>query len=123
MALGDPPEQHSLFVMSVTDMVLESQEWNMILGQLDRDGRKTNAAIDPFMPSQEDTDAAICIVAVEAERRGRVMDALRLFDLAHVSNFFLVFSFLLMMMIRARARARERKREREGGRERRERKN
>lgn len=103
---SDEHVQRSLFFVCVTDMVLESQEWNMVLGQLDRDGRKTSAAIDCFLPDEKDITTMIDTVAREAERRGRIMDALRLYDLGHVgsclfwycvclSSFFFLFLSLL----------------------------
>jgi hypothetical protein len=100
----DDGERQNLFEHCVTNIVLETQEvrlgrycfvmkganqcrlcvqWSLILGRTDRDGAKIKGALDSFLP-QEQMLAVISNMASEAEQRGRLLDALHLYELGEV---------------------------------------
>ena len=68
-----------LFSACVSDLVLESREFEMLLGQIQSDGTRKPGCLDKF---QKDSSAIISFVASEAEGRGLYEDAVRLYDLA-----------------------------------------
>eukprot|EP00052_Salpingoeca_macrocollata_P016802 m.135689 g.135689 ORF g.135689 m.135689 type:complete len:848 (+) comp20170_c0_seq2:149-2692(+) len=73
----------SLFVQSLTDLVIETREWATILGEIDASGHRQPAEIDIFCTTDSEKTQVMLQVAQEAESRGRVLDALRLYDLAN----------------------------------------
>ncbi|KAM8947376.1 nuclear pore complex protein Nup93 [Pelodytes ibericus] len=69
----------NLFLRCVSDLVIESREFDMLLGKLEKDGRKRPGAIDKF---RKDTDSIISQVASVAEHKGLFEEAAKLYDLA-----------------------------------------
>uniref|UniRef100_A0A8C5Q147 Nuclear pore complex protein Nup93 n=1 Tax=Leptobrachium leishanense TaxID=445787 RepID=A0A8C5Q147_9ANUR len=69
----------NMFLRTVSDLVIESREFDMLLGKLEKDGRKKPGAIDKF---RKDTDSIISHVASVAEHKGLFEEAAKLYDLA-----------------------------------------
>ena len=73
----------NLFMSCVSELVLETREFEMLLGQLSRDGSRKPGAIDKF---HGDTQKIMELVARDTENKGLFEDAVKLYDLAGVSN-------------------------------------
>lgn len=71
------------FNICVSELVMESREFEMLLGRVQPDGSIKPGCVDKF---QSDTSEVIDFVAEEAEARGLCEDAIRLYDLAKVRN-------------------------------------
>lgn len=71
----------NLFMSCVGELVLESREFDLLLGQLMPDGTRTPGLVDKF-GGLVDTGAIIELVARDSEERGLLEDAVRLYDLA-----------------------------------------
>ena len=75
------PQAQDLFCACVGDLVMESREFEMLLGRIEPDGSRRPGCIDKF---QKETSEVISFVADGAEKRGLYEDAIRLHDLAKV---------------------------------------
>jgi len=69
----------NLFMSCVSELVLETREFDMLLGQLNKDGTRRPGAIDKF---HGDTQKIIELVAKDTENKGLIEEAVRLYDLA-----------------------------------------
>ncbi|XP_055955710.1 nuclear pore complex protein Nup93 [Patella vulgata] len=69
----------NLFISCVSELVLETREFEMLLGKLERDGSRRAGAIDKF---NRDTHKIIKHVAEDTESKGLFEDAIRLYDLS-----------------------------------------
>lgn len=69
----------SLFMSCVSELVLETREFDMLLGQLGKDGSRRPGAIDKF---NGETQKIIELVAKDTENKGLLEDAVKLYDLA-----------------------------------------
>ncbi|KAI1890011.1 hypothetical protein AGOR_G00168810 [Albula goreensis] len=88
---GDPPmyfyflrnekdsQGENMFMRCVSELVIESREFDMLLGRLEKDGSRKPGAIDKFAG---DTRAIISKVALEAENKGLFEEAVKLYELA-----------------------------------------
>ena len=74
-------QDRDLFSTCVSELVMESREFEMLLGKIQPDGSRKPGCIEKF---QKDTSEVISFVAAEAERKGLYEDAVRLYDLAKV---------------------------------------
>ncbi len=74
-------QNKDLFNACVSDLVMESREFEMLLGKVQPDGTIKPGCVDKF---QGDTSQVISFVAEEAEEKGLYEDAIRLYDLAKV---------------------------------------
>lgn len=68
----------SFFMSCVSELVLETKEFEMLLGKIERDGNRKAGAIDKF---HGDTQKIIERVAKDTENKGLFEDAVRLYDL------------------------------------------
>lgn len=75
------PQDQDLFSACLSELVMESREFEMLLGKILPDGSRKPGCIDKF---QRDTSEIISFVAAEAEAKGLYEDAVRLYDLARV---------------------------------------
>ena len=75
------PQDQDLFSACVGDLVMESREFEMLLGRIEPDGSRRPGCIDKF---QKETSEVIGFVADGVEKRGLYEDAIRLYDLAKV---------------------------------------
>lgn len=73
--------------MCVSELVMESREFEMLLGSVQPDGSIKPGCVHKF---QSDTSQIISFVAEEAEGKGLYEDAIRLYDLAQVCNLYFV---------------------------------
>lgn len=71
----------NLFMSCVGELVLESREFDLLLGQLMSDGSRSPGLVDNF-GGLVDAGAIIQLVARDSEDRGLLEDAVRLYDLA-----------------------------------------
>ncbi|UYV77860.1 NUP93, partial [Cordylochernes scorpioides] len=69
-----------LFVTSVTELVQETKEYEMLLGKMEPDGCRKPGLLDKF---QEDTGKIIEMVARDSEAKGNIEEAIQLYDLAN----------------------------------------
>uniref|UniRef100_A0A673XI13 Nuclear pore complex protein Nup93 n=1 Tax=Salmo trutta TaxID=8032 RepID=A0A673XI13_SALTR len=69
----------NMFMCCVSELVIESREFDMLLGRLEKDGSRKPGVIDKFAG---DTRAIITKVALEAENKGLFEEAVRLYELA-----------------------------------------
>ncbi|KAM4721844.1 nuclear pore complex protein Nup93 [Rhinophrynus dorsalis] len=69
----------SMFLRCVSELVIESGEFDMLLGKLEKDGSRKPGAIDKFT---RDTKPIISQVASVAEHKGLFEEAAKLYDLA-----------------------------------------
>ncbi|KAL8622106.1 hypothetical protein ACOMHN_056591 [Nucella lapillus] len=69
----------NMFQSCVSELVLETREFEMLLGRLERDGTRRPGAIDKFC---QDTDRIIEAVARDTEAKGMFEEAVCLYDLA-----------------------------------------
>ncbi|XP_042895519.1 nuclear pore complex protein Nup93 [Parasteatoda tepidariorum] len=69
----------SLFMACISELVLETKEYEMLLGKIEPDGCRKPGAVDKFLT---DTQAIIEIVATDSESKGLYEDAIKLYDLA-----------------------------------------
>uniref|UniRef100_A0A3Q3VPM4 Nuclear pore complex protein Nup93 n=1 Tax=Mola mola TaxID=94237 RepID=A0A3Q3VPM4_MOLML len=69
----------NMFMRCVGELVIESREFDMLLGRLEKDGSRKPGVIDKFAG---DTRPIISKVALEAENKGLFEEAVRLYELA-----------------------------------------
>uniref|UniRef100_A0A8C9RRE7 Nuclear pore complex protein Nup93 n=1 Tax=Scleropages formosus TaxID=113540 RepID=A0A8C9RRE7_SCLFO len=69
----------NMFMRCVSELVIESREFDMLLGRLEKDGSRKPGVIDKFAG---DTRAIISKVASEAENKGLFEEAVKLYELA-----------------------------------------
>ncbi|MGH0132388.1 UNVERIFIED_CONTAM: hypothetical protein FKN15_049214, partial [Acipenser sinensis] len=69
----------NMFMRCVSELVIESREFDMLLGRLEKDGSRKPGVIDKFAG---DTRAIISTVAREAENKGLFEEAVKLYELA-----------------------------------------
>lgn len=73
------PRGENFFMSCVSELVLDTREFEMLLGKIERDGTRRPGAIDKF---HGDTQKIIDLVAKDTEAKGLFEDAVRLYDLA-----------------------------------------
>ncbi|XP_063801480.1 nuclear pore complex protein Nup93 [Pseudophryne corroboree] len=71
--------EKNMFLRCVSELVIESREFDMLLGKLEKDGTRKPGAIDKFT---RDTKPIIGEVAAVAEQKGLFEEAAKLYDLA-----------------------------------------
>ncbi|KAL5467639.1 hypothetical protein EMCRGX_G031900 [Ephydatia muelleri] len=77
------PHGEDLFSGCVSDLVMESREFEMLLGRVEDDGTRKPGCVDKF---KDDTQDVVEFVAMKAEQKGLYEDAIRLYDLAKKHN-------------------------------------
>ena len=87
---GPQDQDQDLFSSCLSELVMESREFEMLLGKILPDGSRKPGCIDKF---QRDTSRIISFVAAEAEKKGLYEDAVRLYDLARVRRNCIFFLF------------------------------
>ncbi|XP_071957772.1 nuclear pore complex protein Nup93-like [Antedon mediterranea] len=73
----------NLFAKCISELVTETREFEMLLGQVKEDGSRQPGAIDKF---QDNTQRIIETVAKDTENKGLFEDAVKLYDLAENSE-------------------------------------
>ena len=63
------PEGEDLFNTCISELVVESREFEMLLGKIQPDGSRKPGCVDKF---QKDTSEVISFIAAEAEKEGSV---------------------------------------------------
>lgn len=77
-------QNKEVFNMCVSELVMESREFEMLLGRVQPDGSVKPGCVHKF---QSDTSQVISFVADEAEAKGLYEDAIMLYDLAKVCTY------------------------------------
>ena len=72
----------NLFIKCLSEMVIETREFDALLGRLGEDGTRRPGAVDKF---QVNTQQILETVAKDTEAKGLFEDAVKLYDLASVS--------------------------------------
>jgi nuclear pore complex protein Nup93 len=81
---GEEKRNGNLFISCVSELVLESREFDLLLGRILEDGTKAPGLIDKFGGDGEDlSQQVISIVAEDSEGKGMFEDSIRLYDLAN----------------------------------------
>ncbi len=75
-------KNENLFMTCVSELVLESREFDLLLGFLLQDGSRSPGLIDRLQAAPQDTQRVIETVAADSERKGMFEDSVRLYDLA-----------------------------------------
>lgn len=70
-----------VFYVCVADLVMESREFELVLGRLQPDDSRKPGAVDKFL---QDSSELTGFVARQAEIQGLYEDAIRLYDLCKV---------------------------------------
>ena len=81
----------SVFTGCISELVLQSREFDLLLGRLNPDGSRTPGIVDKF---KVDVCEVTELVARDSEKKGLHEDAIKLYDLAKV-NYFLMMKKLL----------------------------
>lgn len=76
-------EGQDVFSACVADLVMETREFEMILGRIQPDGSRKPGAVDKFL---QDSSGLTSFVASQAEAQGLYEDAVRLYDLCKVGT-------------------------------------
>ncbi|GFR90684.1 nuclear pore complex protein Nup93 [Elysia marginata] len=71
--------EENLFMSCVSELVLETREFDMLLGRMEGDGTRKSGAIDKF---KQDTQKITEMVAKDTENKGMFEDAVKLYDLS-----------------------------------------
>ena len=74
-------EGQDVFSSCVADLVMESREFEMLLGRIQPDGSRKPGAVDKFL---RDSSGLTGFVASQAEAQGLYEDAVQLYDLSKV---------------------------------------
>ncbi|RZF45349.1 hypothetical protein LSTR_LSTR002792 [Laodelphax striatellus] len=96
------PTNDSMFVECVSDLVMETREFDAILGRLGADGYRLPGLIDAFNGTEDNITAIIDRVAATAEKRGQYEDAITLYDLAGVHEKVLSLMSTLLCQVVAK---------------------
>lgn len=72
----------SLFTACVSELVLESRNFDLLLGRLEPDGSRSQGYLNHFIGTQVDTQKIIELVAQDSEGKGLHEDAVHLYELA-----------------------------------------
>lgn len=78
-------EGRSLFKICVTDLALETKEYEKLLGKMLRNGVRTKGLIDQFVDSNISADSVAELVGTTLVRKGLHEEAIDIFDIANVS--------------------------------------
>ncbi|XP_020602897.1 nuclear pore complex protein Nup93-like [Orbicella faveolata] len=73
------PQGEDLFMSCISELVLETREFEMLLGRLEPDGKRNPGCIDKF---HKDTLKIIELVAKDSAEKGLSEEAVKLYDLA-----------------------------------------
>ena len=76
-------EGQDVFSLCVAELVMESREFALVLGQQLADGSRRPGAVDKFL---RDSSELTAFVAAQAEAQGLYEDAVRLYDLCKVGG-------------------------------------
>ena len=71
-------EENNYFSIYIAELALETREFELLFGKLEKNGQRKRGAIDKFLTN---TDKIISIVAIEIEMKGLFEEAIKLYDL------------------------------------------
>jgi nuclear pore complex protein Nup93 len=71
-------EENNYFSIYIAELALETREFELLFGKLEKNGQRKRGAIDKFLTN---TDKIISIVAMEIEMKGLFEEAIKLYDL------------------------------------------
>jgi nuclear pore complex protein Nup93 len=76
--LGQLKDENNYFAIYIAELALETREFELLFGKLEKNGQRKRGAIDKFLTN---TDKIITIVAMEIELKGLFEEAIKLYDL------------------------------------------
>lgn len=96
------PEGDNMFLVCVSDLVMETRQFDYVLGRLEPDGCRAPGLVDQFKGEKENVVKVIERVAQNLENKGQYEDAVKLYDLAgmHESVFSLMSTLLSQVVAR-----------------------
>ena len=71
-------DENNYFAIYIAELALETREFELLFGKLEKNGQRKRGAIDKFLTN---TDKIITIVAKEIEMKGLFEEAIKLYDL------------------------------------------
>eukprot|EP00095_Tigriopus_kingsejongensis_P011127 maker-scaffold645_size120276-snap-gene-0.39 protein:Tk11127 transcript:maker-scaffold645_size120276-snap-gene-0.39-mRNA-1 annotation:"nuclear pore complex protein nup93" len=105
-------KHENLFMSCVSALVLESREFDLLLGLLTPDGTRAPGLIDRLQNSTGDTQRVIELVAQDSEQKGMFEDSVKLYDLARKHDKVIELLNKLLAQVIAQPSAVESRRER-----------
>lgn len=75
-------KNENLFMSCVSQLVLESREFDLLLGQVTSDGSRSSGLVDRLQNNSSETQKVIEMVASDSEQKGMFEDSVKLYDLA-----------------------------------------
>lgn len=93
------PEGRNLFLVCVTDLVIECRDYDLIFGKMMPTGVTCGGLFQQFDCVDFDTRTAAGMVAEELVRKGMFEDAIKLFDIANMQSQSLRYLSLLLSQV------------------------
>lgn len=78
-------EGHNLFAVCVSDLALECRDYDRLFGKIQSNGARMKGLVDQFSAAGVNTQLIAEMVADQLHLKGLFTDAIKLYDLAHVS--------------------------------------
>lgn len=80
----------NLFKVCVCDLVIETKEYNRILGTVEPNGIRTKGLTDQFVTAEITTESIAEMVAETLVKKGLFQEAIEVYDIANASLFFVL---------------------------------
>lgn len=77
-------EGRSLFKVCVSDLAIETKEYEKILGKVQRNGIRTKGLLDQFTSANITAEGVAQMIAGNLEKKGLFEEAIELYDIANV---------------------------------------
>ncbi len=71
-------QNKNYFALYISELALETREFELLFGKLEKNGVRKSGALDKFLPK---TDDIINVVAKEIENKGLIEESIKLYDL------------------------------------------
>lgn len=102
----------NLFASCVSELVLESRQFDLLLGHIQADGVRTPGLVDRFNGQGVEAQQIIEMVAEDSEEKGMFEDSVKLYDLARNHEKVVELLCKLLAQVVAQAAVAESRRER-----------
>lgn len=79
-------EGHSLFKVCVSDLAIETKEYERILGTVQRNGIRTKGLLDQFTNANITAEMVAQMIAGNLEKKGLFEEAIELYDIANMQE-------------------------------------
>ena len=82
---------YNMFVVCVTDLAIETKEYDKIFGKMQRNGVRSRGLLDQFKCADASVEQIAAKVAEQLAQKGLFEDAINMYDIAYVSfHVFLI---------------------------------